>query len=572
MVISGVDKPTPEQDLLIRNARVITCDGDFTIADAIALKDGRIDAVGPAEVIAAQTHRVIDAGGRAVIPGMIDGHAHLDREGLKAVFPSLADCRSIDDILQRIEALVADAEPGQWIVTMPIGEPPYYFGVPENLKEARYPTRHDLDRVSPNNPVYIRPIWGYWRHSLPITSVANTKALEAAGLDRTPSDLPGIVEFETDPGGALNGIIHEHSYMPIAELVWFSAMPRFAHDDRVQGIKAAMRAYNATGTTSVFEEHGCAQELINAWRAVNAAGEATVRGSLVYSPSWHFADQGGFAAALERWSGWLGGMQGSGDDWLRVCGVFADFGVTPENMMRSRAAPYTGWAGFNYDSGLARENMVDFLVAAAENNIRVSAIWMDFLEYFEQANARTSIADKRWIIGHLGRATEDQIKTIADLGIAMSAHTNRYVYKHGHLIRDEIGRDQENTIAPLKSAVDAGIHLALSTDNVPTSLWYPVWQAVTRYNMYIDAPIAPDQALSREQALRAATIEGAWLTGDEKIKGSLEVGKLADLAILSDDPLTCPEHRIKDITAEMTLVGGHIVHNTELLKVETETA
>ncbi len=148
--------------LLIRNARVITCDADFSIHDSVLIDGDRLGAVGPAATLASKNPdaRTLDAGGRAIIPGLMDGHAHLDREGLKSVYPSLAGCASIGDILERIEKLVADAEPGDWIVTMPIGEPPYYFGVPGNLAEKRFPTRHELDSVSPDNPVYIRPIWG----------------------------------------------------------------------------------------------------------------------------------------------------------------------------------------------------------------------------------------------------------------------------------------------------------------------------------------------------------------------------------------------------------------------------
>ncbi len=165
-------------DFLIRNAKIITCDVDHSIAEAIAVSGNKISGVGPADALAADhaDARIIDAGGRAVMPGMIDGHSHMDREGLKTIFPSLSGCQSIEDILQRIEALVAEAAPGDWIVTMPIGEPPYYWNVPDCLAEKRFPTRHDLDRVSPENPVYIRPIWGYWRHILPLTSVANSSS------------------------------------------------------------------------------------------------------------------------------------------------------------------------------------------------------------------------------------------------------------------------------------------------------------------------------------------------------------------------------------------------------------
>ena len=550
-------------DLILTNGRIITCDDGFRIAHAVAVRDGRIVAVGGNDEVAAMgggAAEIIDAGGRAVVPGLIDGHAHLDREGLKPVFPSLAGCQCVDDVVQRIAALVEDKAPGEWVVTMPIGEPPYYWDVPDNLREKRFPTRWELDRVAPENPVYIRPIWGYWRHTLPLDSVANSLALEIAGIHPGMAPPPKTVEFETDAEtGAFNGIIHEWDYVPVAELAYFHMMPRFGHDHRVAGIEAAMRVYNATGTTSVFEEHGCAQELIQAYQAVHRAGHMTVRARLVFSPAWKFLGAGDFAPVLHDWSGWLGGG-GLGDDWLRVEGMYTEFGITPDNMLRLRASPYTGWSGFNYDCGISRARMKDFLIEAARNDIRISTIWMDFLDLFEEVDKVVPIADKRWVIGHLRTATADQIRRIADLGIVMTAHTNRYVFKDGHSLREKLGPEAENTIAPLRSLREAGVHVALATDNVPTSLFHPVWQAVTRTSRYSGDAIAPDQALSREQALRCATIEGAHLTFEEDRKGSIEPGKLADMAVLSDDPLTCAADAIKDIVAETTIVGGRVVY------------
>ena len=114
-------------------------------------------------------------------------------------------------------------------------------------------------------------------------------------------------------------------------------------------------------------------------------------------------------------------------------------------------------------------------------------------------------------------------------------------------------------IAPLKSLLEAGVRVALATDNVPTSLFYPVWQSVCRRNRYTGEAIAPAQALTREQALRAATINGAYVTFEESIKGSIETGKLADLAVLSQDPLTCGEDELKDICSVLTMVDGRVV-------------
>jgi len=447
-------------DLIIKNAKVITCDVHGSIHRAISVKNGRIFAVGNEDPVSETTNsktQVIDAREAAVIPGMIDGHAHLDREGLKHVFPSLAGCKSIDDILQTIEALVKDAEAGDWIVTMPIGEPPFYFDVPNNLKEKRLPTRWELDKVSCNNPVYIRPIWGFWSHIQPLNSIANSKALEEAGLNQIPKNCPNNIKFEIDNAtGEPNGIIHEMTFMPIAELLWFQKMKRFSHDNRVQGIKDAMRTYNASGTTSVFEEHGCAQEVIDAWKAVNRNGDATVRGSLIYSPSWLFAEKKDFSGAIERWAEDLSGMKGSGDDYLRIGGIFGDLGVDPDAAARLAAAPYTGWAGFNYDSGIPSENMHEFLMSAAINKVRVSAIWMTMLPYFEAVNEKFSIKEQRWIIGHLGCATPEEIKRLANIGVTMTAHTNRYILKNGHAIIQDLGPERENNLCPLKSILEQG--------------------------------------------------------------------------------------------------------------------
>ena len=129
---------TGPADLIVTGGRVITVDPSFSIAEAVAIRDDKIIAVGGTTEIAdlaVNNTQIIDTDGRAIIPGLIDAHAHMDREGLKPVFPTLAGCESIDDVLQRVEALVAKAEPGAWVVTMPIGEPPYYFDVPGNLRE-----------------------------------------------------------------------------------------------------------------------------------------------------------------------------------------------------------------------------------------------------------------------------------------------------------------------------------------------------------------------------------------------------------------------------------------------------
>ena len=139
-------------DVLITNGKIVTLDTEEQTFESIAIQGERIAALGRDEQLrplAGKQTRILDVGGRLVVPGLIDGHAHMDREGLKEALPSLAGCQSVDDVVERIAELAASTPVGEWIVTMPIGEPPFYEGVPDNLAEGRFPTRHELDRAAP---------------------------------------------------------------------------------------------------------------------------------------------------------------------------------------------------------------------------------------------------------------------------------------------------------------------------------------------------------------------------------------------------------------------------------------
>jgi len=548
-------------DLIFHNGKIITVDARFRIAQGVAISGGRFAAVGSDADVrrhAGAATRMIDLKGRTVVPGLVDGHAHADREGLKLVFPALGKVRSIADILDRIAELVRAAKPGEWIVTMPIGDPPTYFDVPDILKEKRFPTRYELDEVAPDNPVYIRSIWGFWRHTKPLVSIANTRALELAGITRdTPAPLPSV-SIEKGADGEPTGIFVEDTLMPVMELTLLRCAPGFTHQDRVRTLPEAMRAYHAFGTTSIFEEHGVSAELMRAYKEVHRAGGLTMRTALVASPDWAAIPEGPFERIITGWFGWLSEPT-LGDEFLRITGLFVNMDVEAENIVRSRAHPYTGWAGFHYHNALPRERLKELLIACARNRIRVTSIRRNMLELFDEVNRVVPIGDLRWVFGHISVLTQDEINRAADLGLAVSTHTNRYIYKEGHLLKQRLGAERENEISPLRSLVDAGVKLSLGTDNVPVSMFYPIWQAVARKSLYTGEVIAPEQKLSREQALRAATVDSAWLTFEEDKKGSIETGKFADLAVLSADPLTVEEDGLKDISSELTVVGGKIV-------------
>jgi len=219
------------------------------------------------------------------------------------------------------------------------------------------------------------------------------------------------------------------------------------------------------------------------------------------------------------------------------------------------------YAGWKADEAVMAEYRATIEKNPRSAQVAASLKPADLLGLYEDVSRVVPIRDRRWVIEHISTLTADEIGRMRDLGVVVTTHTNRYIGKEGELLKSRVGAGAEDTIVPLRSLRDAGVHVALATDNVPTSLFHPVWQAVARVDRYSGRVIAPSQRLARGEALRAATLEGAYLTFEEDEKGSLEPGKLADLVVLSDNPLTCDEARIKDIAADMTIVGGRVVYN-----------
>lgn len=545
--------------IVLLNGKIIGQDG---IHEAAAIAGTRISAVGTSQTIAALAStetQVIDLAGRTMVPGLIDGHAHMDREGLKSTLPSLAGAGSIGDIVERIAEIAGHKKPGEWIVTMPIGEPPSYEDVLAGIAERRFPNRWDLDRAAPDNPVYIRSIWGYWRSTLPLVSIANSAALRLAGIDAaTIAPTPSIEICRDEATGEPNGIFIETNKMPVVELSLMRQAPHFTPEERVSALAASMRAYNRAGTTSVFEGHGVAAEVLDAYRQVRATGRQSVRASMIFSPAWGSTSADDCRALLESWGHWLAG-RGLGDQWLSMQGLYGEIDNSVERELRSAAFPQTGWAGFHYNSSLPREALKTVLVEAARNGIRAVGILPNMLDLFAEVDAEASISGQRWVLGHIVSLAPDQVRLVSDLGLAVTTHLSAYLYKRGSELVEKLGKERASEIVPLRSLREAGVPISFGSDNVPLSLFHSISHAVNRRDRS-GALIAPDQALTREEALECASLGGAALTFEEADKGSIAVGKLADLAVLSTDPLTCPSDQLGQIISELTIVDGRVVH------------
>jgi len=547
--------------LVLHRGKIITCNDRGDVASAVAVRGRHIAAVGRDDevlALAGPDARRVDLGGKAVLPGLTDGHAHMDREGLRRHLPSLAGARTRDDVLDIIAAEAAKAPPGTWIVTQPVGQPPEYPESDDALASGPYPTRDDLDRVSPDHPVYIRPIWGYWRNRAPLVSVANSRALALAGVTPATASPSPAVDIERDATGRPTGRFVERTLVPIVEHTLMRAAPGFTAEQRASGLRHAMAEYNRYGTTAVFEGHGVAGEVIDAYETVRGQGASTVRSTLVLSPYWGPRGEGQALELLREWSAWLA-RRGRGDDMLRVQGLYAEIDKDPlNNMLRAGNHPCTGWAGFQAGAALDADTLAPLLAEAARAGIRVAGIWPDLLPLFEQAHRQHPIDDQRWVLGHQPVIDADTQARIRDLGLVLTTHTNRHIYKDGDLWAQRRGATGQDDIVPLRRLRDAGVAVAFGSDNLPVSLFGPIWHAVARRSRG-GGLVAPGQALSRQEALDVATRGGAYLTFDEDVRGSIEPGKLADLAVLNADPLSCAEDEIATLHSLLTVVDGHIV-------------
>ena len=413
----------PPPDLILHNGKIITLDQSSKIVQAISVRAGQVVAVGDDAALlkeAAPTSQRIDLAGRSVLPGFFDAHPHADREGLKARggIP-IAGLHSVADIVEVVKRTAQTTAAGEWIVLMPMGEPPHeYISRPEQLVEGRFPTRHDLDAVAPDHAVYIRAVWGWWSRR-PFPSVANSLALRRAGVTRdTPA--PHDVEIVKDARGEPTGVFLEKNFVPILEYTLFRDLPRFKYSDRVESVRLGARAYVAAGTTSLYEGHGLTPTVIRAYRENAERGALPLRmHTPVSMPSAAFDDKR-LLDLFYHYAGVAGG-RGRGDDFLRVEGIslggHADGAVAD---IIAAGYPYDQWAGHFYQA-MTQERFVKLGIEAARLGLRVNCVVSRDLEYaltaYEAIDKEVRIRDRRWVVIHVNQASDAQIRRMKALGV-----------------------------------------------------------------------------------------------------------------------------------------------------------
>jgi predicted amidohydrolase YtcJ len=531
-------------DLVLRGGKVITVDKDWRLADGVAIKDGRFLAVGSAEQIAGHVGpntQVIELAGKTVIPGLIDTHLHQLFAALNGPAVQLLGARSVADVQNAIGERVARTPAGQWVTAS--------SGWHESiLQEGRMPTRHELDPVSPNNPVFI-PRGGH-------VITVNSRALELAGITKdTPNPEGGIIV--RDANGEATGMLLQNA----ANLVRRILPPPPANMPEL--LKLAMRELNSYGIVGVVEP-GVNEQQIALYRRAHDAGEMTVRTDVLYRAMRKAEVEKGIAALKAQ----------PNSDMLRFVGIKfpLDGGVEGGRM----TWPYRIVPGEQTDAAYrgvlllppgGEDEYVEGLrlIADAGLQAQTHAVGNETIDLivraYERVNKEKPIKDLRWLIMHLFHPSDAALKKMAELGIMATMQDHPVLL--GHNQRRWWGDEHAAYAIPIRKTIDAGVLVGGGSDGpvVPVDPYLSMWWMTTRQVLKGYA-LGKEHAITAKEALQLYTINNARVMGVEQDRGSIEPGKLADLAVISQNILDVAPDAIRDTKALMTVVGGKVVYRS----------
>jgi predicted amidohydrolase YtcJ len=522
-------------DTILVNGKVIALDGRSSVAQGIAIRDGRILETGANEDVRkrADAHtKVIDLGGRTVIPGLMDSHIHALRAGLTySVELSWIGVPSLAQGLDLIREAARTAAPGTWIK---IGG-----GWTElQFAEKRGPTVAELVAAAPDRPVYVQRLY-------------NTAWITLAGMklmNLTPTtEIPGG-KAEKDAGGNLTGVFTGVN----RTFNFFTAkIPGPRIEDQYAGTKKYFRELNRLGMTAIndFPGGGMLPEHFNAVQQLWQKGEQTLR------VTFHIS--GDTLAEYKALTAFT--PMNFGDDWLHFRGI-------GESLTRGIYDGST--VGLPYDpSDNDRAEFCAVAKWAAEQDLNVhqhaasdKAASM-ILDCFEAVNKVLPIAGLRWQIAHLENASDATLRRMKALNMGWAVQ-DRLLYA-GPIVAKVLGPDGSRRAPPIATALKMGVHVAGGTDSDQVAPYNPFvslrW--LLDGKMIDGTPMrGPEETPSREEALRMYSLNSAWFTFDEDIRGSLEPGKYADLAVLSDDYMTVPVEKVGELNSVLTMVGGKAVY------------
>ena len=529
--------PTPDPaDLVLLGGSVVTL-SEAGVAEGIAIRGDRIVAVGSSSEVRAYVGpetRVVELDGRSVIPGLADNHFHGIGGGPGV---DLSKTRSIADVIEAVAARAAEIPAGEVIRT----NSDWHEG---QLAEQTLPYRDDLDRATSDHAVVV--VRGGHEYIL------NSAALARWSIDEsTPAVSGGRIGRYED--GRLNGELVDRA----KNFVVLPPVPERAEADMLAALAESHRTLNSRGLTSIRYpgssplQYSALQQLKETER-LNIRVEFLLRAPR--SPQ-------SLAQIMNEWP-----APGAGDAWLKIGGVKlgVDGGFEGGLMREPYEEPWGEGGAFSGLQTVSREPFVETVRALHASGWRVATHAVGdaaidlVLDAYEVANADAPLQGLRWVIEHGFIPRDDQFPRMRALGLSVSAQDHLYLAAPS--LAEYWGEDRAAWTTPLRAYLDADISVSLGTDSpvVPYDPWWVLHHFTTRETISAGV-FGADQRVTRLEALRAATEGYAYLTFSEDERGSLEVGKLADLAVTAMDYLTCADPCLESMQVDLTVVGGRIV-------------
>ena len=552
-------------DLILYNGKIVTVDKNFSVVEALAIYDGKFIALGNStdiEGLAGSRTKKINLQGRCVVPGQMDNHVHFLLAGLDGLQSgakvNIATLQSIEEVLNAIRERAQNTPKGEWIGTSCM-----YRGA---LKEGRFPTREDLDKVAPEHPVYI------FQSGKNI--IANSYALNMAGIDRetsNPSEPEGWI-VKDNLGQPTGHLIAGAGDM--ARKAWWEEAGQapkkwdflyFDQETQLAAIKAQQSIYHACGVVGV-RDMGVSIDELDTYIEANRQGILKIRTDLILGLPARYMSEEEIITSLDSY---FGPKQHMGDDMLKIGGikmvVVNDgwWAYTPEKA-RFLIHEYNkrGWnMSIHINSGGAGDS----------SELVISAL--------EEANKENPIAGRRISFEHgFGLENPDHIRRGKALGIIFGANPVLSYYASArsmrmHEIMEQVriakmteANPWKRTVRdwgiPLRDWLDAGLVVTGGSDN-PAVVYNTEQPFLSQYAALTGNTLAgvllPGQTISREEMLRMYTINVAYSCWQEDIRGSIEIGKLADMVVLDQDILSCEDEAVRDLQVLQTYVGGELV-------------
>jgi predicted amidohydrolase YtcJ len=560
-------------DLVIMNGNVITVDSMFSIKEAIAIKDGKILAVGSNEDIEplrSDKTEVLDLSGKTILPGINDSHMHGPFFGSSQPPVSLdltpAVVRSIKDLRDALQKKVAEVKPGEWIRGFG-----WDMGAIEECKNDpnRFPVKDDIDDLSPDNPVAFIDFSGH-------TMLVNSKALELANVNRdTPDPDSGEMQRSSDSGEP-TGIFMELG----AQSLISTHIPLMSREEKKKSLLTTMNILNSEGITSytdaaigpggeLYSQGVMSSEFIDIYQELLKTGELTTRVTVLLL----MGDYG--ALSLEDLEWHMKSFKLPEDldtTWLNFPGIkiFAD-GIPPTQTAWMKNGYVGGGNGSLVIPGKSDDEKVrslhDMIQYIDQNAFQVAvhatgdAAIEASIDGIIAAVKKSDSQDLRHYIIHSDFINDEYTQLAADykMGISMQPYIKSTISDFTPAI---VGKELAAMEFPMRRVLDAGIPLTSSSDAPVT---FPNWRlgiqaAVLRESVNSGTVSGPDQCITVEEAIRTYTINGAWQDHMDHVKGSIEVGKVADFCVIDQDILNINPHQIGNINVDMTIVNGKVVY------------